>query len=90
MAWVFFEVAGIMVAFIAINACPAGRFFEWAARLDGILYLIANSMDAGPAARAPWRRWRETKHSVADVTGLGRDDEPSFNAFQLSLFRFIW
>ncbi len=30
---------------------PAGRSFEWAARLNGVLYLVANGMEAGPAAR---------------------------------------
>ena len=30
---------------------PHGRSFEWAARLNGVLYLIANSIEAGPAAR---------------------------------------
>ena len=29
---------------------PAGRSFEWAARLNGVLYLVANGMEAGPAA----------------------------------------
>ena len=29
---------------------PHGRSFEWASRLNGVLYLIANSIDAGPAA----------------------------------------
>ncbi len=30
---------------------PAGRSFEWAARLNGVLYLVANGIEAGPAAR---------------------------------------
>ncbi len=30
---------------------PAGRSFEWAARLNGVLYLVANGMEAGPAAQ---------------------------------------
>ncbi len=30
---------------------PAGRSFEWAARLNGVLYLMANGMEAGPAAQ---------------------------------------
>ena len=30
---------------------PAGRSFEWAARLNGVLYLLANGMEAGPAAQ---------------------------------------
>ncbi len=30
---------------------PAGRSFEWAARLNGVLYLVANGMEAGAAAQ---------------------------------------
>ncbi len=30
---------------------PAGRSFEWAARLNGVLYLVANGMEPGPAAQ---------------------------------------
>ncbi len=71
MAWVFFEVAGIMVAFIAINACPAGRFFEWAARLNGILYLIANSMDAGPAAQSAMEEMEGDEALRRRCDGLG-------------------
>ncbi len=29
---------------------PAGRTFEWASRINGVLYLIANGTDANPAA----------------------------------------
>ena len=29
---------------------PAGRTFEWASRINGVLYLIANGTDAEPAA----------------------------------------
>ena len=29
---------------------PAGRTFEWASRINGVLYLIANGTDAKPAA----------------------------------------
>ena len=30
---------------------PAGRAFEWSARLNGLLYLVANGREAGPSAR---------------------------------------
>ncbi len=41
---------------------PAGHSFEWAARVNGVLYLVANGMEAGPAAQ------RAVEEMAADET----------------------
>ena len=50
---------------------PAGRSFEWAARLNGVLYLIANGMEAGPAAQRAVEEMQadETLHELVDAPG---------------------
>ncbi len=51
---------------------PHGRSFEWAARLNGVLYLIANSIEAGPAARCVLEDM-ETDDTLRElVTAAGR------------------
>ena len=37
----------------------AGRTFEWTSRLNGLLYLIANQIDPGPAAVRVVQEMRE-------------------------------
>ena len=44
---------------VEIIANRAGRTFEWVARLNGVLYLIANGVDAGPAAVRVVQEMRE-------------------------------
>ena len=50
---------------------PAGRSFEWAARLNGVLYLIANGMEAGPEAQRAVEEMEadDTLHELVDATG---------------------
>ena len=50
---------------------PAGRSFEWAARLNGVLYLIANGMDAGPAAQRAMQEMEadKTLRELGDLAG---------------------
>ncbi|MCH7565392.1 MAG: hypothetical protein IH968_16385, partial [Gemmatimonadetes bacterium] len=50
---------------------PAGRSFEWAARLNGVLYLIANGMEAGPAAQRAVEEMEadETLRELVDAAG---------------------
>ena len=40
-------------------ARPVGRTFEWTARLNGVLYLLANGADAGPGAASILREMQE-------------------------------
>ncbi len=44
---------------VEIIANRAGRTFEWVARLNGVLYFIANGVDAGPAAVRVVQEMRE-------------------------------
>ena len=50
---------------------PAGRSFEWAARLNGVLYLIANGIEAGPAAQRAVEEMAadETLRELVDAAG---------------------
>ncbi len=50
---------------------PAGRSFEWAARLNGVLYLVANGMEAGPAAQRAMEEMEadETLRELVDAPG---------------------
>ena len=50
---------------------PGGRSFEWAARLNGVLYLVANGMEAGPAAQRVVEEMEadETLHELVDAAG---------------------
>ncbi|MFB3112915.1 MAG: plastocyanin/azurin family copper-binding protein [Gemmatimonadales bacterium] len=50
---------------------PAGRSFEWAARLNGVLYLVANGMKAGPAAQRAVEEMEadETLRELVDAAG---------------------
>ncbi len=50
---------------------PAGRSFEWAARLNGVLYLVANGVEAGPAAQRAVQEIEadETLRELVDAAG---------------------
>ena len=50
---------------------PAGRSFEWAARLNGVLYLVANGMEAGPEAQRSVEEMEadETLRELVDAAG---------------------
>ena len=50
---------------------PAGRSFEWAARLNGVLYLIANGMEAEPAAQRAMEEMEadETLRDLVEAAG---------------------
>ncbi len=50
---------------------PAGRSFDWAARLNGVLYLIANGMEARPAAQRAVEEMEadETLRELVDAAG---------------------
>ena len=50
---------------VAAVISPAGRTFEWASRLNGVLYLIANGADAEPAAA-------RVSHAMQQDTALQR------------------
>ncbi len=50
---------------------PAGRSFEWAARLNGVLCLVANGREAGPAAQRAAEEMEadETLRELVDAAG---------------------
>ena len=53
------EAAQRQMPSVDVVTTQAGRAFEWAARLNGVLYLLANGADAGPAAVGLTREMRE-------------------------------
>lgn len=63
---------------------PAGRIYEWAARLNGVLLLAANDLDAQPAAGA-------VAAGVVRDEALGRllDGAGLGDAFARALSRFV-
>ena len=67
----FPEIAQKQMPAVETIMGPAGRSFEWAARLNGVLYLVANGMDAGPAAQRAVEEMEadETLRELVDAAG---------------------
>ena len=65
------EVAQKQMPAVETIMGPAGRSFEWAARLNGVLYLVANAMEAGPAAKRAVEEMEadETLCELVDAAG---------------------
>ena len=65
----------------------AGRAFEWTARLNGVLYLIANGLDAGPAAVRVVQEMREdvTLQQLMSGEGIRTEFEAAVGRFTESV-----
>ena len=65
----------------------AGRTFEWTARLNGLLYLIANEIDPGPAAVRVVREMREDAalQQLVSEAGIRTEFEAAVTGFTESV-----
>ena len=68
------EIAQRQMPVVETIMGPAGRSFEWAARLNGVLYLVANGMEAGPAAQRAVEEMEadETLRELVEAAGQQR------------------